>query len=277
MGSSILGPKADSGLASITKIYELLTMGSSILGPKADGGLASITKIYELLTSPASAIAAILISFTLVALLICAVCLTAGGVQTLHHLEKLRLETYDKLQKVAETNETIISQHYQNFFAQHVYDFAVAKIRADREKRSVSESWGFFADHFLIYHPRTDWYASFETLLEQAPPVPNIVRKTHDLKSLRMYIEQTRKKISKEATIHILMPSAHEYRIPDSFTLDHALYPIVFEGELGCSSQPYVWVNMPDVKDTCFHHVGRLPPQRKSRERAAKAVGIKRT
>jgi hypothetical protein len=239
-------------------------MGYSILGPKADSAFASITKICNLFTSPAFAIVTTLMSLGLFALLICALKLAVDGIQILRHLQDIGLEAKDKLQKIADASETTISRHYQAHFAQHVCDFVVRKIKATQEKHSASEPGVFFSDHFLIYHPGTDWHASFEAILEKVPPLPTLAGKTHNLDSLQVSAAKIREMISLEATIHILMPSAHEYLLPDNFALDPALFPIVFEGELGYSSQPYVWVNMPAVKDTCFHHIGRLSHREQS-------------
>jgi hypothetical protein len=112
--------------------------------------------------------------------------------------------------------------------------------------------------YFFIYHPGTDWHASFENLLE-GKSLPTLLGYTHSLELIGHYISEMRLSIGVKATVHVLMPSAHTYVVRDDFTLEPSLFPIKFEGELGYSARPHVWINMPTVQDACFSHISRVP------------------
>lgn len=243
-------------------------MRQSVFGHKADSALVSFTRIQELVTSPAfirgGVTAASFVSFASIALPICAIASTVSGIQAQCHLQELGQEISDELKKVANASETTSSLQYQAHFARHVHDFASSKIRDSQGKHPSCETSG--SDYFLIYHPGTDWHASFEALL-QAEPLPRLLGYTHSLDLIGYFVSQMRDLIGLKATVHVLMPSAHMYIISEDFALDPAVFPIVFEGELGYSAQPHVWVNMPAVADTCFHHIGRLPQQKQSWKR----------
>jgi hypothetical protein len=234
----------------------------SMLGWKADAAAVSFTKIEKLVTSSrfitGGATAASFGTFAAIVLPICAITSTVSGVQAQCHLQALGQEISDELKKVANASETCSSLQYQAHFAQHVYDFAASRIRAAgcHSKDHAWESSG--SDYFFVYHPGTEWHASFEALLE-ANPLPSLLGHTHSLELIGHYVSQMRISIGLKATVHILMPSAHMYVIPDDFGVDSALFPIRFEGEIGYSAQPYVWLNMPAVEDSCLHHIGRVP------------------
>lgn len=42
------------------------------------------------------------------------------------------------------------------------------------------------------------------------------------------------------------------------------MFLVVFEGELAYSSEPYVYLNMPELDDSHFHQIGRPTPNKKT-------------
>jgi hypothetical protein len=215
--------------------------------------------------------AASFVSFASAVLPICTITTTVSGVYAQAKLLELGQEISDELKKVTEAAHVANNVQHQAHFAQHVYDFATSRTRAAKEERSKRKFPG--SDIFFIYHPGTDWHASFEAL-QAKRPIPSLVGWTHSLDLIGRYASEIRQAIGPETRIHILMPSAHLYLIPDDFKLDRAMSPCVFEGELAYTAMPYVHVNIPKLDESHFHQIGRLP-QKKVEEKPASNKAVR--
>jgi hypothetical protein len=139
-----------------------------------------------------------------------------------------------------------------------VDDFAASRVRhakdeteAKKAKEKTSNS-----DYFFIYHPSTNWHASFEALQSQKT-FTNIVAVCHRIDVLEKEIRKLRKSIGPEPKIYILMPSLHKYDLNEGLALDQSLLPFIFEGELGFLTEPYVTLNVPQLNDSHFYRIGR--------------------
>ncbi|KUJ14921.1 uncharacterized protein LY89DRAFT_124934 [Mollisia scopiformis] len=242
----------------------------SALGWKGDAALVAYTNLANAVQTPAfkaaAATTASFVSFASVVLPICAVTSTITGIYAQAKLLELGQEITDNLKKLTESAQVANSLQYQAHFGQHVHDFVASRIRACKKSDADGKD-SSTTDYFFVYHPRTDWHASFERHIEEKP-LPNLLGWTHNLELIAHFVSQIRATIGPEATVHILMPSAHMYIVPEEFTLDQSLFPLVFEGELADSSEPYVYLNMPELDASSFHQIGRLPQCKKTESKA---------
>jgi hypothetical protein len=172
------------------------------------------------------------------------------------YLLKICCEISNNVKKSTEQAQANTALQYQTSFGQHVDDFAASRVRhakdeteAKKAKEKTSNS-----DYFFIYHPSTNWHASFEALQSQKT-FTNIVAVCHRIDVLEKEIRKLRKSIGPEPKIYILMPSLHKYDLNEGLALDQSLLPFIFEGELGFLTEPYVTLNVPQLNDSHFYRI----------------------
>jgi hypothetical protein len=242
----------------------------SALGHKADAAFVTIANAGKLFSNHSTAfkLAGAFTTFSAVTLPMCAITSTVSGIYATAKFLELGQTISEDVKKLAESVDITVSLQYQAFFAQHVHNFTAARIQAAKDQRRASGGKESDTDYFFIYHPGTDWHASFEALISKKP-LPTLLGKTNSLDLISRFVADIRSSIGVSATVHILMPSAHMYLIPEEFSLHQSLSPLVFEGETAYSTQPYVYLNMPEVPDSHLHQIGRLQSKKASTKKPA--------
>jgi hypothetical protein len=258
------GWKIDDAAESISKVAAFIT------SPGFKDAIGSLHDTTALITSPGfktfATIAFGLFIFT--------------GFQIIKSIREIS----KKVEKLTEQTQEISASRHQAHFGKHVYEFGDTLFRnassSEREEVQLAKSGNVIIpdvssyeegeeqlgpSYFFIYHPSTDWHSSFFAL-EKPRPLPNRINRHHKLDSLEKHLLKIRKEerdwAHPKSKLHVLLPSTHKYSIADGFFLDKSLSPIVFEGELSSSGEPYVTLNIPHLDDSCFRHIGRGPAKK---------------
>jgi len=140
-------------------------------------------------------------------------------------------------------------------FAQHVYSYVKHRIEEVDDKKKHM---------FFVYHPDTEWYASFADLMRENRLPPSFCAKSADLDKLCRYLQTTRELLTAESdegndvVFHILIPSWYPISITQPLHFPDALQPLHVEGEKYGGGTPYVTFNLPGAQDNLLKDVGNM-------------------
>lgn len=129
-------------------------------------------------------------------------------------------------------------------FAKHVYLY-IQKFLNHQHVEGVQHL-------YFLYHPGTNWHTEFEDKVKEKPLSANFIGMSDSLDSIVAYMRFFRwylnkKKKPKPAVFHLLMPAYRTTVIRDPLEFPD-LGALVIHGEKPDES-PYVWLNLPTLKD----------------------------
>lgn len=105
---------------------------------------------------------------------------------------------------------------------------------------------------YFLYHPGTNWHSEFKAKVKEKPISANFIGMSDNLDSIVAYMRFFRwylnkKKKPKPAVFHLLMPAYRTTVIRDPLEFPD-LGALVIHGEKP-DENPYVWLNLPTLKD----------------------------
>nr|POE60984.1 hypothetical protein CFP56_64693 [Quercus suber] len=207
---------------------------------------------------------------------------TLMGADAVSHFKKLAVEMSKSLRSLCDAAEVSTNLHHEDKFPQWVLDFVSDQITktVGHDDLDAINSQSLFdhfhhpaavepdtdsqqqqakpAHYFFVYHPGNDWHAPFNSLLRNNP-LPGFVGATNNLDALGLFLLDFRKLVGPTAIMHVLLPSAHMYVIPDKITVAQEHLPLRVTGQTHRSGNPYVHASIVGLSDDCITDVGLLP------------------
>jgi hypothetical protein len=222
------------------------------------------------------------------------------GTDAMGHFKKLAVEINTSLKSLCTAAEVSTNLQHQQVFPKWVYDFVSNEIlKAERETPrdhyKAARAWprsrhslarfirlcrhvGMFlfrsgksfdckpmqgqrpVHYFIVYHPGTAWHAAFNEMLK-TKPLRNFIGTTDNIDVLRASLPSIRRCIGPEATIHILLPSAHLYIVPEYVRVPQDIQPLRITGQRHHTGAPFVHVplDLDGQDDSSVRDVGLLP------------------
>lgn len=198
-------------------------------------------------------------SFAAVSRGCCAIASILQGVSAQRHLAATSKEMAARLKSmsveikgVSEAAQIGANMQYQTQFPQQVYNFV--KGHSDRAAESSKQEF------FFVYHPSDEWHGTFNQLLNQIGPLPGFCGCTANMTLLIFFLPYFRRTIEHDARIHILLPTAHMYVLPDVLTLPSSIGLLSMSGAWHHSGNPYVYLTLKDYEAVSYHAVERIQP-----------------
>lgn len=177
---------------------------------------------------------------------VCAIANTLQGASAERHLAAIGKEMAAHLKTMSSEMKDInkaaqigANMQYQTTFAQHVHDFVA--LHSDRAAASLLQEF------FFVYHLSNEWHGAFNRLLKSAP-IPALCGFSENLNVLMAFLPEFRKTVGPDAKIHILLPTAHLYVLPDVLTVPSSIGTIYMSGDLHHSGNPYVHLTVQNLE-----------------------------
>lgn len=140
-------------------------------------------------------------------------------------------------------------------FPDHVYDL----LRMTMELYSADN----VPHYFTVYHRGTQWHPKFASLQRSRSLGPGFLGYKTDLDELCAFLtDEVRPRVGKDAVFHVLIPNVGPLAITEAVALPSSMKPCYFEGELGDTGKPFVWLCVPTQDQNCLRHVGVLEPRK---------------
>jgi len=156
-------------------------------------------------------------------------------------------EVSGKLSAIDESTFTTANIAEQTDFAKAVHAFVLqqTKLYQESDPKPISDkNDSLEASHkghyFFIYHPANNWHPYFDNIREkEGDDLPGFVGYSTDRYGLGMYLRVFREAVGPEPVFHLLVPSAHRYRLPGVINVHPSLHPFVIHGQTAHDGQPY--------------------------------------
>jgi len=239
-----LAPDAKDVLGKVNEAASTINANAPELIKTAKNALNAGTNLADtaqIFLGRAESCAQLLTAFTgfaAVASGICTIAKTLQGASAERHLAAIGKEMTVHLKSMSSEMKDInkgvqigANMQYQTAFAQRVHDFVV--LHSDRAAASLQQEF------FFVYHPSNEWHGAFNRLLKSTP-IPALCGFTENLNVLMTYLPEFRKMVGPDVKIHILLPTAHLYVLPDVLTVPSSIGSLSMSGDLHHSGNPYV-------------------------------------
>jgi hypothetical protein len=163
---------------------------------------------------------------------------TISDVKAQKYLMKLGGEISQSVGAIQDSVGVMANHMDQSSFAKHVSDFAAMHINDFRQIASSTTP----PRYYFVYHPGTDWHLAFDSLNRVSPL--GLCGISSDIGHLAAFLGHFRDIVGPEAVIHILVPAAHIFVVPDALDIPQKLLPLNISGELHRSHKPYVYLSL---------------------------------
>ncbi|KAM5376402.1 hypothetical protein ACJZ2D_005456 [Fusarium nematophilum] len=107
-----------------------------------------------------------------------------------------------------------------------------------------------FRHIYFLYHPDTDWYPEFSSLVRERPLPDNVLDISENLDALVVWMRFIRQHLgrrSKTTMLHLLIPAYRPMLIKDALEFPN-LGLFMIHGEIH-HARNYIWMNLPTVQD----------------------------
>lgn len=132
-------------------------------------------------------------------------------------------------------------------FAKHVYQYV---------KMRIDENGG--GEHrFFVFHPDTNWYPSFHTMIRSNPLPATFCAKSDNLDQLCRFMLQHREDVGPDVTFHLLIPAWSPVTITEPLHFPEGLGSLSVEG-LSHKGRAYVSLNLPAAPVGLLHGVANV-------------------
>lgn len=269
---SVLGHKVDDAMKQIGSLSK--NLDEQISTDKMKVLLSTAKTTMEFAETFAKYAAAATSIFAVTKILI--------GLEAEGFLRNAAREMNASLKQLCEAATVSTNLQHQEKFAKHVYQFVRYQIRLHARDDSfeidamtgpiglVSRSIGLAskpvthdcpekpANYFFVYHPASDWHPAFHDMI-RSNPLPGFVGACNNLNALGVFLSTFRKAVGSEAVIHILLPSAHMYVLPEEILVSADILPLRMTGQMHMSNQPYCHATITGLDACDVREIGMLP------------------
>lgn len=180
---------------------------------------------------------------------------TLSGLEAQRHIEKLMGEMSESLKRLSRTADVSVNLQHQATFHEHVYRFAAYQIKLATPQQPDGTPQFFF-----IYHPSNEWHDSFDERLS-AHPLIGLVGATDSLGVLGQYLLAFRNEFGRDAVLHVLVPSAHLYVLPDEICVPQELRPLRITGQTNFEGIEYCQATLLGLEMADVRSVKIMPPR----------------
>ncbi|EMD85139.1 hypothetical protein COCC4DRAFT_66619 [Bipolaris maydis ATCC 48331] len=136
---------------------------------------------------------------------------------------------------IAKAVDTMANLAYQEKFPDHVIHMF------EDEVRNTSKCDPAGQHYFAVYHPGSESFAAIQNRLQGRM---EFIGCFNDLNELGMSLLYTRQSVGSNAVLHVLLPSAHKYRIDETIHVPPAILPLRISGQTHSDGNPYVYAKL---------------------------------
>lgn len=187
-----------------------------------------------------------------------AVTKTLYGIEAERHIKKLTGEISASLKDMAAATQVTTNLHHQTLFHVHVWNFVSHESQVALSCPGTENK--IMPHYFFVYHPASDWHPALAELLKTRP-LPGFIGAMSNLDALGVFLLEFRTAVGPDPILHVLLPSAHMYVLPEEINVPPALLPLRITGQSHYSNSPYCHATVIGMDRSWLRDVGILPPR----------------